>query len=95
MEERRVANKPERDVNWTMLFFYFFVVLHAFFGEFGTKLSLATFGFYYIVIAMPGWMVCWFAFLIFNEVHPVRRLWLHASVTIAVLAVIGYLNINP
>jgi hypothetical protein len=94
LDERRAANRRERSLNWTLLLFYFFIVLRAMFGEAFTKFSLVTFGYYYIMLGMPAWIVCWFALLIINEISPFPKVLLRATILVTVLAVAGYMNIN-
>ena len=47
-DDRRVVGRRARSLNWTLLFFYFLIVMGAMFGEMFTPFSLATFGYYYI-----------------------------------------------
>ena len=81
--------------HWVLWFFYSVATMNAVYGEFGTRFSNATFGFYYIVIGMTVWAALWLALLILNALEALPHNLLAGSAAVGGLAVLGYIAINP
>lgn len=80
--------------SWLAWLAYAAVTLTAFLGEMFTLFSNAGFGYVYIMLGMPAFLVAWLGLVINASVQSVPSSWLFGALGAAALIVSGYANIN-
>jgi hypothetical protein len=81
-------------VGWLAWLIFAAISLVASFGEMFTRFSDAGFGFIYITLGMPVFLVAWLGLNIFASVGFLSTRWLFGTLGAAGLIVFGYGNIN-
>ncbi len=81
-------------MNWLVWPTYAVFALTAYLGEMHTLFANAGFGYVYITLGIPAFLLDWLILVIYASLQPVRSRWLFCALGAAGLLALGYANIN-